>query len=231
MKLLPKKLRDFRHRCFYNLLESRADGLKTLGDQSRGVQWTILPTLLNAKSIVYSGGVGDDISFEHALVKEVGCDIVLLDPSPVGMKTMALPENKLPHFRFLPLALADHSGRLKLAHHPDNAESWYTCDGDTAATFEIPCADLHSLMQQNGHTHIDLLKLDIEGSEYAVIDDFLRRRIPVRQVCADFDFGYTPGIRRSQAIRAILKLVTGGYKLVCHEHANHTFIRSQWPVR
>jgi hypothetical protein len=141
---------------------------------------------------------------------------------------MALPENKLPQFHFFPVALAGHSGKLKVAGHPDNVDSWYTRD-DSAATFEIPCTDLHSLMQQNGHTHIDLLKLDIEGSEYGVIDDLLRRRIPVRQLCADFDFGYTPGVRPRQAIRAILKLAARGYKLVCHEHANHTFIRSRWP--
>jgi len=220
---MPKFLRDFRYRVFYGLLLSRKFNLVTLGDQSYGVQWTICPTGLGANSVVYSGGVGEDISFEHALLKNFGCNIVLVDPSPTGLKTMQRPENQIPQLRFSPVALAARSGRLKMAPPSEGGISWFA-GNDQPGMIEVECTDLQSLMQKNGHTHIDLLKLDIEGCEYEVIDNLLERRIPVRQICADFDYGYVPGARRSQAIRAMLKLAARGYKLVSQEGANHTFV-------
>jgi FkbM family methyltransferase len=221
--MLSKTLRHLRYKVFYGLLLNRRFSLVTLGDQSYGVQWTLCPAGLNHNSVVYSGGVGEDISFEHALAKNYGCNVVLLDPSPTGLKTMARPENQIPQFRFLPLALAARSGKLKLAPPPEGGISWSAWN-EGAQTLEVECTDLQSLMQKNGHTHIDLLKLDIEGCEYEVIDDLLKRRIPVRQICADFDYGYVPGVRRSQAIRSILKLIARGYKLVFQEGCNHTFV-------
>jgi len=185
--------------------------------------WTICPDGLNAKSVIYSGGVGSDISFEHELVKKFDCAVVLFDPSPTGIKTMALPENKIPQFRHFPLALAAHAGKLTMAPPLDpQGDSWFAQD-EGSAKIEVPCTDLQSLMAQNGHQHIDLLKLDIEASEYEVIDDLLQRRIPIRQICVEFHHGIVPGIRRGQTIRSMLKLIARGYKLLNQEGANHTF--------
>jgi FkbM family methyltransferase len=223
MPVLPQKIRLLRFRIFYGLLRKRGYELATLGDQSYGVQWTICPKLLNANSVVYSGGVGEDISFEHALVQRFGCKVVLCDPSPTGIKTMALPQNQVPQIQFLPVGLAARSGTIKMAP-PEPGEISWSAQTDGSATKEFPCTDLASLMERQGHKHIDLLKLDIEGCEYEVIDDILRGRIRVRQLCADFDYGYVRGVRRSQAIRAMLKLALHGYRLVSHEAANHTFI-------
>ena len=41
---------------------------------------------LNEKSIVYSGGVGEDISFYLLLHDKYGCNIVLLDPTKKAIK-------------------------------------------------------------------------------------------------------------------------------------------------
>src|SRR5262245_705576 len=122
--MLPRYLRTLRYRLFYGLLMKRGVELVTLGDESRGIQWTICPIGLSARSIVYSGGVGTDISFEHALVQRFGCEVVLLDPSPMGLKTMALGENNISQFHFLPLALAGRAGSIKAGRHPDDPASW-----------------------------------------------------------------------------------------------------------
>jgi FkbM family methyltransferase len=224
MSGLGQWLRNLRYRVFYGLLLSRRYPLETLGDQSYGVQFAICPDGLNSKSVVYSGGVGKDISFEHGLVKRFGCDIVLLDPSPTGVKTMELPENRIPQLKFSQMALAAKSGTLKMAPPVEGNFSWYASDSGPGL-IEVPVTDLQSLMKKNGHDHIDLLKLDIEGCEYEVIDDLLAKRIPVRQLCADFDYGYVPGVTRKQAIRAMVKLATHGYRLIDQSGANHTFIR------
>jgi FkbM family methyltransferase len=225
MTRLERWLRDIRYYAVYGLLLSRRYQLETPGDKSYGVQWTICPTGLNAHSIVYSGGVGQDISFEHGLVKRFGCNIVLLDPSPTGVETMARPENRIPQLKYSQVALAAKCGTLKLAPPVDNL-SWYASDSGPGL-LEVPVTDLQSLMQKNGHAHIDLLKLDIEGCEYEVIDDFLQKKIPVGQLCADFDYGYVPGVKRGQALRAMAKLLARGYRLINQSGANHTFLRKR----
>src|SRR5690348_626270 len=91
----PPPVTKFRRRMLYarHLLVSalfirRGRQLKTLGQKSTGCSWTFCPDGLGPESIVYSGGVGKDISFEHALVKTFGCAVHLLDPSPTGIATM-----------------------------------------------------------------------------------------------------------------------------------------------
>jgi len=41
---------------------------------------------LNADSIVYSGGVGEDISFDLLLSDKYDCNIVLIDPTKRAIK-------------------------------------------------------------------------------------------------------------------------------------------------
>src|ERR1700693_2732214 len=149
MTKFERWLRDRRYYLVYGLLLRRRYELVTLGDRAYGVQWTICPTGLNAHSIVYSGGVGEDISFEHDLVKKYGCEVVLLDPSPTGAKTMARPENHIPQLRYSQVALAGKSGKLKFAPPPAGSVSWFACE-EAHGQLEVPAVDLFSLMKQNG---------------------------------------------------------------------------------
>lgn len=223
MPSLSRHLKNFRHKLFYGALLRRGPRLIELGDRSTGCSWMFCPDGLNDKSAVYSGGVGRDVTFEHALVRRFGCSVVLFDPSPTGLETMALPENKIPLFKFHPVGLAGQCGTLKLAPPLNPAEGSWFKQAAGAGMVEVPCVDLSTLMQRNGHEHVDLLKIDIEGAEYEVIDDLLRRRLPVKQILVEFHHDMLPGIRRNQAIRAIFKLLARGYRLLHQEGNNHTF--------
>ena len=223
--MLPKNIRDLRYRLFYGVLLRRGYKLETLCAPGSICPWTLCPTGLHSKSIIYSAGVGSDISFEHELVKKFGCRVILIDPSPTGIKTMSLPENQIPQFTYFPLALAARNGTLNMAAPLDpKGDSWFA-QHDSATKHEVRSTDLLSLMKQNGHEHIDFLKLDIEGCEYEVIEDILKRRLPIHQIAVEYHHGILPGITRSQTIRSMLSLITRGYKLLCQEGANHTFLR------
>lgn len=221
---LTRKIRDLRYSIFYSLLRDNNYRVVPFGNEATECAWSIHPDIINKNSIVYSGGVGNDVTFERALVDNFGCNVYLFDPSPTGIATMEKPENQIPKFKFAPLGLSGMSGSLKLAP-PQNAEegSWYL--QPDAAQIEVPCTNLESAMRQNGHNHIDLLKLDIEGSEYSVIDELIAKRIPVKQVCVEYHHGIIPGIPRSLSIRSMLKLRRHGYKMLCDVGTNHTFLK------
>src|ERR1051326_8617875 len=224
MITLTQKLRSLRYGLFYKLLVRREVELLSLGNATGGCRWTFCPNGLSAECIVYTGGVGGDTSFEHELVRRYQCRVVLCDPSPTGSQTMKLPHNRIDQFRFFPLALAGQSGKLHLSPPINQEGDWWASSGPSPAGMEVPCVDLLSLMKQNGHNHIDLLKLDIEASEYAVISNLLERRIPVRQLCVEFHHGVLPGVRRSQTISSIFKLLVRGYRLIHQDANNHTFL-------
>jgi FkbM family methyltransferase len=221
----------FRRRMFYarhliicGLLLRRNFALRALGEKSTGCQWTFCPDGLGPDSVVYSGGVGNDITFEHGLAREFKCPVYLLDPSPTGLATMSLGKNKIPEFHFSPLALSDHCGTLRFARPISEEEgSWYASENSNSV--EVPCTDLTSFLKENGHTHVDLLKLDIEGAEYAVVDEILRKRIPVRQLLVEFHDGLLPGIKVTDSLRSMARLTLRGYKLIARIGTNCSFIK------
>lgn len=221
----PRFFKDLRYWVFYGLFRSRRYPLLEMGDRSTGCNWRFCPTGLNAASIVYSGGVGRDVTFEHGLVDRFGCDIVLFDPSPTGLETMGRPENQAPRFKFHPVALAGRCGKLTFAPPPYPHEGSWFAGPRVSGAIEVEAVDLTTLMRLHRHDRIDLLKIDIEGAEYEVLDDLLGRRLPVRQVAVEFHHSILPGIRRSQSIRAILMMRAAGYKLINQDGNNHTFFR------
>lgn len=224
---MTRWFRDLRYQVFYRLFLRKGYPLEARGNRETGCEWYFSPAGLNGQSIIYSAGVGRDITFEHALVHRFGCSVTLLDPSPTGRATMELAENQIPQFKFHAVALAGKSGMLKLAPPQNPAEgSWYM-QGDRTDLIEVPSVDLATLMKRANHRHIDLLKLDIEGAEYEVLDSLLRSRLPVGQLLVEFHHGTLPGIRRSQTIRAILRLLAAGFRLIKQDGLNHTFISAK----
>lgn len=186
--------------------------------------WKVAAESLSHESTVFSVGVGNDISFDMALHRVHGCRIILIDPSPTGERTI-LSHSPLPaSMTFLPVGLSHLDGSLSFSEpsHPDEG-SFRLNGGDRRIDF--PCRRLPTLMSQHGVDMLDLLKMDIEGFEYFVINDLVRNRCNVRQICVEFHHGIVPGITRWHTLGAILRLRWAGYTLVNHEGLNHTFLK------
>ena len=59
-----------------------------------GAEWCLVPDYLNERSIIYSFGVGTDISFDLQVIKRIGCMVFAFDPTPRSIeciKNQALP--------------------------------------------------------------------------------------------------------------------------------------------
>jgi hypothetical protein len=141
--LSPPENSRFRRRMFYlrhllkrSFLIQKDYPLEIFGDLSSGCAYSLCPADLGPKSIVYSGGVGKNVSFEQALVKRFSCSVVLFDPSPIGKATMQLPENQNSRFQFFPVGLAGKCGTLRLAPpFESDGDSWFQ---NTKGSLEVP---------------------------------------------------------------------------------------------
>ena len=137
-------------------------------------QWAIPAGSLAADAFVVSAGVGKDITFEQDLVARFGVRIILLDPSPTGIKTIAkrsLPRN----IEFHALGLAAQAGSVSFGH-PDRSDegSFRKSNVDGGVSFD--CTTLQELMSQHNRSRIDLLKIDVEGFEYEIINSILAKK-------------------------------------------------------
>jgi FkbM family methyltransferase len=106
------------------------------------------PSTINSGAIVYSLGIGEDISFDDA---------------HDGEEAFYFP-----------------SRHDWVSHSVIQARQY----GRGSARF--PVMRLSTAMKLQGHSQIDVLKMDIEGAEYAVIEEIVRERIPVTQMLVEF---------------------------------------------
>ena len=180
--------------------------------------WTICPDGITPKSIVYSVGVGDDISFDVSLIRSFGLSALFaFDPTPTAISWLS-GQHVPNEFRLFQYAIADHDGIAKLFPHdnPDFvAHSLIPRKATASQTVEVPLRTLATIMLELGHDHIDLLKMDIEGAEYAVIENLVRERVDIRQLLVEFHHHdrHTDGMSAERTREAVQKLNRAGFKI------------------
>ena len=190
--------------------------------------WAVVPEKLDEKSVVYAFGVGTDVSFDLSLIRRYGLTVHAFDPTPRSLawiRKQELPERFV--FQGLGVAAYDGTATFHAPAHPDHV-SYTALDRSRAdvSTVEAPVRRLGTIMGQLGHTHIDLLKMDIEGSEYEVIEDLLQERLDVRQLLVEFHHRFE-AVDVRQTKDAIATLGRGGYQIfhVAPSGEEYAFIR------
>lgn len=173
--------------------------------------WPAPLTMLDRQSIVYGFGVGEDITFDLALIRRVGCNVFAFDPTPIAgrwLEGQRLP----PEFIFSPVGLAEDDGEMDF-FVPNDAHSFSrNPTGKAAKAVKCPVRTLKSLMSERNHGHIDLLKMDIEGFEYGVIPDFLSDGIRPRVINVEFHHK-SYGIPAGRTLAAVSLLHEAGYRI------------------
>lgn len=180
--------------------------------------WRFHPRGLDSSSIVYSLGIGDDIDFDRALIERCGCTVLAFDPTPATLRWLA-QQDMPPQFHFHPWAITASDGSLKFYPRvrPDGTLSdvMYTLVPEDAARAhgtEVQAYSLESAMARLGHRAIDILKVDIEGAEYDVIDSVTTLDEPPRQLLVEFHHRFA-NIGKARTEEAIAKLNAAGYKI------------------
>ena len=206
---------------------------------------------LNSNSVCYCVGAGEDISFDVELVRLFGSKVFIIDPMPYARehyqklmdltnkgedftidkgkfeytyKTRKEDFNKL---TYLELGIWNEK---KIVKFYDPAKENYAGHSiinlqATETYIEASVDRLVNIMKEYKHKSIDLLKLEIEGSEYTVIDTIAEDKPDIKIICVEFDeffhakdSKYLWNIKRSAD--QLLKI---GYKIA---HTTHQYKRT-----
>jgi len=142
--------------------------------------------LIGPDWVCYSAGLGEDVSFELELIRRRGCDVYAFDPTPKSIEYMStLNEPKL-HFRPYGLWGTDSTERFYVPRDPSHVSHSIANLQGTDDYIVAECRSVPSLMAELGHDHVDLLKLDVEGAEYGVLDSVVDAQLELGVLCVDF---------------------------------------------
>lgn len=208
---------------------------------------------LTADSLCYCAGAGEDVSFECELVKRFGCRVRIIDPTPRAVQHFenleravrsgarflvndsridfySITEVHLDRLCFLPVGLADKDTEMKFffPQNPAHVSCSVVNLQKTDHYFTAPCLRLSSIMNREGDVSIDLLKIDIEGAEYGVIEDMVASGLLPRLLLVEFDEAHTPlDDEAPERIRRHIDiLVRSGMRCIAVEGSNATFVRA-----
>lgn len=186
---------------------------------------------LNSKSIIYSFGVGEDISFDEKLIKEYNCTIYAFDPTPKTVNFI-LTKNAPPNFIFNQYGLNSHDGEIPFylpinPNHVSCSTSKVLDHKNKKTEFVIVnMKKFSTIVNELGHKKIEIVKLDIEGSEYEVLDDILNSKVDINQILIEFHHRFS-SISLNKTKEAIKKLNIKGYKIaaISDQYEEYTFIK------
>ena len=189
------------------------------------------------KTVVYSFGIGEDVSFDEALIELFGCTVYAFDPTPKTKEFLSKRESS-EKFLFFDYGLYNLNGFIEfyLPPNPNHVSGttynrWVDRE-DEIKMIQVPVRSFGTIVKELRHDLIDILKMDIEGSEYVVLDDILSSGVKIKQILIEFHHRFKGvGIRRTK--EAIKKLRNNGYEIaaISNSKEEYTFVKSDYFTR
>lgn len=216
--------------------------------------WSIpINAKLDNNSIIYSGGVGEDMSFDLKLEDKYNCKIFLIDPTQRAIKhyeeVKEFYNTKINNFTgniqpdylynitdldpdfdnytYINKGLYKEKTKLKFykQNNPDYVSQSLVENMFSNEYNEVEVDSIKNIMKTYNHNKIDLLKLDIEGSEIHVLNQMLDDEIYPKYLCIEFDLLLKNKDPNQLTQKLVKRLQENNYKILENKNLNITFER------
>ncbi|MFK7967488.1 MAG: FkbM family methyltransferase [Burkholderiaceae bacterium] len=211
-------------------LSSRANASRVLRLGSEYGGWVVPAGSLDADSVCYCAGCGEDITFDLALIQTFGCDVFGIDPTPRSVAFVEKAAAGQDQYHLLSIGLWSSDETVRFYAPQDNTHVSHSITNlqNTSEYFEADVKTVKSVMAEQSHRNLALLKLDIEGAELAVIETMLADGVLPRVLCVEYDCLTDPDVSVRARLQTLNQtLLRRGYALFWIEGRNFTFVQSE----
>ena len=203
--------------------------LEELGEGYGG--WVVPTDMIQADWVIYSMGIGEDITFDVDLMEGFGCTVHGFDPTPRAIAYAQTQREQYPNFRFYPYGVWSADTHVKFYNPRKTHFASYSILNLRHQNDYIMAEvkTIKTLMRELGHEHVDLIKMDVEGAEQMVIPNLIADKIQTKVLCVEYDqpvetFSRLAWQCFTQSIRLTGRLKRAGYHLVCVEGLTATYL-------
>ena len=168
--------------------------------------------------IVYSGGVGTNVSFDVEILKKHKGVVRLFDPTKSSINYIN-SLRKIENLKFYPYALYYKNKKVKLYKDPSNRIKSTSINNflefDSKSFYHAQAYNLPYLMKKFKDQKIDILKLDIEGvAEDLILDLFNNGKYPSQIVSAfEIPLNYIKFFKFLGKFFKLIKVINKKYNL------------------
>lgn len=172
---------------------------------------------LNTNSIVVDVGCADDPDYSEHIINTHGCKCYGVDPTKKHFNALSIVENKYKGLFFhLPFAVVNQSGKIYFHESVENASGSILNDHvnikkDEVVTYEVEALSITDLKNRIG-SKIDILKLDLEGAEFGLIENLNKEDlVDIDQIFIEFHHHSIDRYKLEDTTRLVNKLESFGF--------------------
>ncbi len=200
---------------------------------ARGAGAFLYPDILGRESVVYSVGIGESVAFDVDMIRLHGCIVHGFDPTPrsiAWVQRQQLPEQFRLHTYGLGAQTAEVDFFLPVNDQYVSGSATAHVNVNAHDRVRVLLKSIVDIARELGHTKIDVLKIDIEGTEYEVIDSLLDSGIPFVQLLIEFHERFFPD-GKARTERALESLRRHGFEIFARAEQGRQVSFIRLPLR
>lgn len=177
--------------------------------------WPVCSELIGRDSVVYSFGVGANVAWDVGMIEQFGVHVHAFDPTPESIAWVARQQLP-PEFHFHDFGIAAFDGTLNFyppkkpgrIHFSQDCQKFNRPD---QPQFVGQVLRLSTIMQRLGHSRIDVLKMDVEGTEFDCVPELLQSGIEIGQLLVEVHYHY-PQRSFDEGISLLRQIEAAGFQ-------------------
>ena len=189
---------------------------------------------LSAASVVIDGGCSYQADFSVYLMRRHGVRAFGVDPTRKHGQALRELETQHPgRFVYVPCAIAAADGDLTFTESQTNESGSLLQDHvnvmqDKTTSYHVKALTLGSLLEHVGVDAVDILKLDLEGAEYELLDGTTAEQLkPFKQVFVEFHHHAVSRFGKADTQRIVRRLSNFGLNAFSLDDHNYLFYRDR----